>query len=179
MPDISEVIRVYQGSNGDQTKALYALLMEHGPAGEVAMNLFRAAKCSERAKGYRRRGHKDAAYGRKQWSMDNLCTILQQHSEALGIAWGWRTDEKAVEAGSPHRHVLYVEIPTGQVSFHTDIRGAGPDYGKPWDGQRNQSADRVCRWTARVFRGAGSDMVAHLPTPSDRLAEAARPNHVE
>jgi hypothetical protein len=179
MPDISEIIRVYQGSNGDQTKALYASLMEYGPAGEVALNLFRAAKCSERAKGYRRRGHKDSAYDRKTWSMDNLCAILDQRAEALGIVWGWGLDQQAVAVGSPHRHVLYVEIPTGQVSFHTDVRGAGPDYGKPWDGQRGQSADRVCRWVARVFRGAGLDMVAHSSSPTDRMAEAARPNHVE
>ena len=76
----ADVISIYQGSNGEATKALYAQLESMGPHGVIAMNLFRACKCSERAKVYRGRGYRDEAYRRKQWSMDNLCEALTKHA---------------------------------------------------------------------------------------------------
>ncbi len=148
MTDLTDVIRIYQGSNGDATKALYAELERLGPIGAMGVNLFRACKSSERAKEYRGRGHRGAAYDRKQWSIDNLCEVLTAEAGPLGIAWGWGIDDKQ----DFHRHVLYVELPTGQVSFHTTSRGKGPDYGKPWDGVRGQSADRICRFVARLLK---------------------------
>jgi hypothetical protein len=36
------VAAIYSGSNGDDTKALYAKMSAKGPAGTVAINLFRA-----------------------------------------------------------------------------------------------------------------------------------------
>ena len=44
---------IYEGSNGDATRALYEHLQTLGPAGVIALNLFRAQKCSTRAKLYR------------------------------------------------------------------------------------------------------------------------------
>lgn len=140
------VLRVYRGSNGDATKALYAELEKIGPAGIIAVNLFRAQKASERAKVYRR-GFKGAAYEKKQWSMDNLASALGVHAPALGFIWGWGKDEKQPF----HTHVLYVDLPTGQVSFHAADRGAGPDYPKLWDGMPGQSPDRICRWVGRLL----------------------------
>jgi hypothetical protein len=61
MPDpalvdrLSECSAIYHGSNGALTVDLYARLEALGPAGIVAMNLFRAAKASERAKVYTRK----------------------------------------------------------------------------------------------------------------------------
>lgn len=147
MTDISEIIRVYQGSDGEATKRLYNTLEALGPVGFVAANLFRACKSSERAKVYRGGGYRGKAYDRKQWAMDNLCRALSAEAAALGIAWGWGIDAKQ----DYHRHVLYVELPTGQVSFHTACRGEGPDYITGWDGMRGQSADRVIRWCARLL----------------------------
>lgn len=148
---IADVLRIYKGSNGEVTLALYKRLETMGPAGMVALNLFRACKCSERAKVYRGGNahgrYRDQAYERKQFSIDNLCKILTEHAHALGIVWGWGRDEKQ----GKHDAVLYVEIPTGQVSFHTEPRGEGPDYPAAWDGARGQSADRICRWTARLL----------------------------
>lgn len=147
--DAAEVIRIYEGSNGDATRALYAQLATMGPQGHVAMNLFRACKCSERAKVYRGHGYRDAAYGRKQWSMDNLCSVLlAQRAEN----WGWGVDEKARAEGSLHHHVLYVETVAGQISFHTDCRGQGPDFRGQWDGVKNASAGRACSLVASLFR---------------------------
>jgi hypothetical protein len=147
MSDLVEVTAIYNGSNGDATKALYQRLERLGPIGIVAVNLFRACKSSERAKVYRGGGYRGMAYDRKSWSLNNLCAILDIHSEALGIAWGWSIDEKAVG----FEHVLYADIPTGQVSFHNGARLTGPDYGKPWDGVRGASAGRICRWIAALL----------------------------
>lgn len=143
--DLAAVMAVYNGSNGDATKALYVALEGIGPVGVIALNVFRATKSSERAKGYRR--HRSDAYGRKQWSMDNLADALGKNADALGIRWGWAVDP----AQAFHRFVLYVELPTGQVSFHTSLRGAGPDFTGEWDGMRGQAAGRICTWIARLF----------------------------
>lgn len=147
MTDLDGIIRIYQGSNGDATKALYAELEKLGPVGLIALNLFRACKASERAKVYRRRNYKGAAYDKKEWSMGNLCDTLEHCAEADGIRWGWRAD-----VGTPgFPNVLYVDLPTGQVSFHTAVRGAGPDYHGEWDGQRGVAPNRICRWCAKLL----------------------------
>jgi hypothetical protein len=147
MTSIERVARVYEGSDGDATKGLYAELEQLGSIGVVAVNLFRACKTSERAKTYRRRSHKSASYDRKQWSMDNLAATLREHAGVLNINWGWGLDTKQ----EFHCWVLYVDLPTGQVSFHTAARGAGPTYGKPWDGVVGASAGRICSWVARLL----------------------------
>lgn len=141
------VSRVYLGSDGEETKALYARLKAFGPMGNVAINLFRAHKASSRAKVYRGRSYRGAAYDKKQWSVDNLCTALAERGEALGIRWGWGIDEEQPF----HRHVVYIDLPTGQVSFHAAVRGNGPDYPDKWDGVRDRGSDRILRWIARVF----------------------------
>ena len=148
-----DVIRIYRGSDGEATKALYARLEALGELGRIAVNLFRAQKASERAKVYRggERGkgsYRGLAYERKQWSIDNLCDALASCAAAAGIRWGWGEDpEQPV-----HRHVLYVDLPTGQVSFHAASRGQGPDYPVAWDGVPGQSADRVLRWCGRLLK---------------------------
>lgn len=147
---VAQVVRIFAGSDGDATKQLYARLSRLGPAGVIAMNLFRAQKCSDRAKVYRGRSHKDSAYGRKQWSMNQLCVELLAHGADAGVSsWGWKLDP---QAAGPHCWVLYVELPgRGQVSFHTDERGEGPDYAGDWDGQRGASSNRIQYFTADVI----------------------------
>lgn len=151
-----EILAVYEGNDGEATKALYARLGNHGPAGTVAINLFRAHKCSTRAKVYRggvrgKGSYKSMAYDRKQWSMKNLCEALSDHAETLGIVWGWGVD---VEQPT-HPNVLYVELPTGQVSFHAGVRGEGPTYPGEWDGIRGKGPNRICRWIMEITTKAG------------------------
>ncbi|MBX9579161.1 MAG: hypothetical protein K2X87_02545, partial [Gemmataceae bacterium] len=50
---------------------------------------------------------------------------------AAGIAWGWREDP-----ADDIPYVVYFELPTGQVSFHSTHRGEGPDFPGEWDAQR-------------------------------------------
>jgi hypothetical protein len=146
--------QIYLASDGEATKALYARLGELGPVGAVALNLFRAQKCSARAKVYRggiagKGRYRDMAYDRKQWSMGNLVQVLGRHAAELGIRWGWKIDPEQ----SYHRWVLYVDLPTGQVSFHSEQRGAGPDYPADWDGIRDVCAGRICDWCELLLEG--------------------------
>jgi hypothetical protein len=143
------VIRTNRGSDGEATRALYRRLDGLGAAGAIGVELFRAQKSSERAKVYRGRRHRDAAYDRKGWALDNLCAALTKHAGALGLVWGWGEDA----AAPVYRHVLYIDLPTGQVSFHAGARGAGPDYGAAWDGMPGQSAYRIIRFVARQNAG--------------------------
>lgn len=150
MSELLAIMQVYAGSNGEATKALYARLEPLGPAGAVAVNLFRAHKASARAKVYRGGGHRGRAYDKKQWSLDNVAEILAEHAGALGIVWGWKVDPLQ----SFHRWVIYVDLPTGQVSFHAAARGEGPDYQGEWDGSREQGPTRICRYVQAVLAGA-------------------------
>src|SRR5207253_3086437 len=136
----------------------YAELEKRGPAGLVAVNLFRAQKCSTRAKVYRGRSYRDMAYDRKSWSMGNLVEILKLHGAALAIAFGWRADPLTPFGDAPS-WVLYIDLPQGQVSFHSPSRGEGPEYICAWDGQRKKRrADHsilrpgVCAGGCRVIK---------------------------
>lgn len=170
---------IYNGSDAAATRALYARLQALcGPAGVIAMNLFRAQKASSRAKVYRGgvRGvasFRDLAYEKKNWSLQNLCAALAEHGAGLGIRWGWREDP----AQSFHAWVLYVELPTGQVSFHAATRGAGPDYPRDWDGCK-LSAERIIAWVETVLSScttASTESVGlgGLPQPADAATEMA------
>lgn len=145
-------IEIYQGSCGAATKAYYKELERLGPIGVLAMNLFRAQKCSARAKLYRggirgRGSYKSMAYERKAWSMENLCSVLLEHGAKLAIRWGWKQDPKVL-FDEQESWVLYVDLPQGQVSFHNRVKYAGPLYAGDWDGFR-ASCDRIlafCDW---------------------------------
>jgi len=143
------VHEIYEGSNGEETKELYARLAALGPVGLVGLNLFRAQKCSARAKEYRKGAWKREAYDRKNWSLANLSMALVEHAPTLGIRWGWKLD---LAAEGPHCWVIYIELPTGQVSFHSGQRGPStqPTYPGEWDRSR-ASAERILAWCATLL----------------------------
>jgi hypothetical protein len=172
---------VYVGSNGDVTKAFYAELEKRGPLGIVAMNLFRAQKCSARAKLYQRRAHKGEAYNRKNWSMGLLCEALERYEVSrsiaehgkhevnigkLSIRYGWQQDPDT----PGFEWVLYVDLPQGQVSFHAATRGAGPDYQGEWCGD-HLSAERIVEFCDAVMSGQTSTR-RHGDGESGRAAAA-------
>jgi hypothetical protein len=155
---LARVATVYHGSDGDATKALYVELEQLGPIGVIAMNLMRAQKASERAKKYRggapgKGSYRQMAYERKDWAIGNLCAALAQHGAAAGLTWGWGIDENAAKRDDPFCHVFYVDLPTGQVSFHRASRGDGPDYPGQWDGANGKAIGRVVAFAARVLDG--------------------------
>jgi hypothetical protein len=169
---LKRVHAVFDGSDGDATRALYKELAERGPLGLIALNLFRANKNSARAKVYKggndKGSYRDQAYDRKQYSMTQLCAILQQYPVPEVPKWGWAKDEDQQK----HSWVLYVHIPTGQISFHTEHRGDGPDYQGDWDGIRGASVERVCKWAAQLLEKANggnfSSDSASVPGASDQ-----------
>jgi len=143
---------VYLGSDGDVTKAYYAELSKRGLMGQIAVNLFRASKCSARAKVYRggvrgRGSYKSMAYDRKNWSIEQLSTILSEHAATVGITWGWKQDPRQ----EYHQWVMYVDLPQGQVSFHSASKRQGPIYAGQWDGS-HQSAERIIEFCDQVFK---------------------------
>ena len=112
-PDMSmNALDVYNGSDGELTKRYYAALESRGPSGMIAMNLFRAQKCSARAKVYRGGGRGRGSYR----SMGLLCEILAKHGVELGIRYGWKQDPQTV-FGMATAWVLYVDLPTARSVF--------------------------------------------------------------
>jgi len=140
---------VFDGSVAADTRRYLKGLSRLGPRGQLAASLFRAQKASTRAKfyhggiktGYGRKTFRDLAYDHKQDAINAVCELLQELSGRLVLTWGWGEDK----GQSINRWVLYVELPTGQVSFHSPQRGAGPDYLRGWDGA-NLSCERISQW---------------------------------
>jgi hypothetical protein len=131
---LERVLAVYEGSDGDATKALYAELEQLGPLGVVAAFLLRAQKNSARAKVYRGRRYRGAAYDRKQWAMDELATALGTNAEIC--ASGRILIGNQVKPTS--------EVPTwkwnGSVVSPTltpDINCLGPEHRDPYGDQCN------------------------------------------
>ena len=124
----------YIGSDGADTRAFLKRLEQSCDEGHVAAQLFRCQKASARAKMYRGkyRGH---AYNRKGDAIAVLTALLGTTPQ---LRWGWKADP--VQHYAPW--VLYVELPQGQVSFHSTRRGNGPDYLGEWD-QQNASEHRI------------------------------------
>lgn len=125
---------VFQQNNGDVTKSYYALLNGMGSTGELAVALFRAQKRSTAAKKYRGGKYRSAAYDVKNWSLSEICRVLQVHG--LDYTWGWKRDPLT----PGFEWVLYVDLPTGQCSFHSADRLSGQDYPLRWDGGRGSEA---------------------------------------
>jgi hypothetical protein len=168
-------LEVYAGSDGALTTRYYAELSQRGPIGLIALNLFRAQKCSTRAKKYRGgiRGHgsyKSMAYDRKSWSMGNLSDALIVHASKLGMRWGWKEDP-STPFGEQSSYVLYVDLPQGQVSFHSPTRGKGPEYPAEFDGE-HKSEERILAFCDSVHSGVSYQKLASNvePAVSDQSA---------
>lgn len=137
-------IDIMAQNNGDVTKSYYAELAKAGWLGELGVALFRAQKRSMAAKSYGRSRYRGAAYDVKNWSMSEVCRLLGQQQQ---IRYGWKEDPNT----PGYSWVLYVDLPQGQVSFHSPTRMAGPDYPGDWDGQK-LSADRIMEFCDMVWR---------------------------
>ncbi len=150
---------VFDGSDAATTRAYYAALERRGPIGEFAANLMRAQKASTRAKRYRGgisgvASFSDLAYQKKTESLIRLCESLMKYGgiEVLKygggepLHWGWKIDPN-----QPHaKWVLYIDLPHGQVSFHSTERFGGPDYPAEFDGA-HASAERIISFCDFVF----------------------------
>jgi hypothetical protein len=157
---------IYEGSDGDATRALYDELAAKGPIGIVAVNLFRAQKCSARAKVYHSGHYATLAYGRKGWSLDRLVDVLLT-SPDVGLRFGWGRDPDSPQIP----WVLYIDLPQGQVSFHALVKGNGPMYPAAWDGVPDASAERIIAFVNSVLHAG----VAQDRAP-DQTEDPAQPS---
>jgi hypothetical protein len=137
---------VFNQQNGEVTKAYYAEMNSKGLPGQLAVALFRAQKRSTAAKKYRRGRFTRDAYDVKNWSISEVCRILDTMAAFESAPqWGWKRDSKT----PGYEWVLYVDLPTGQCSFHSPQRLSGPDYLKDWDGI-GMSEPRIIRYCDMV-----------------------------
>ncbi len=136
---------VYEESSGALTRRLSSSCTGAAPAGHVAALLFSAQKASRRAKRYGPTAFRALAYERKGAALRALCATLARHGTALQLTFGWGRDD-----GALHPWVLYVDLPLGQVSFHSSERYDGPDYQGQWDGRRMSEA-RIIAYCDQVM----------------------------
>jgi hypothetical protein len=136
----------YHGSDGAATRRTLRALEARGQPGRIAAALFRAQKTSARAKRYRggpeggAATYTELAYRNKGAALEALCRLLA--ADPAGLTWGWGIDGATDFAP----HVLYLDLPDGQVSFHSTDRFTGPAYVGAWDGVRDASAPRILAW---------------------------------
>jgi hypothetical protein len=162
---------IFEGNDAHKTRAYYAALWRRGPIGEFAANLMRAQKASTRAKRYRGGisgvgSFSDLAYQKKGESLIQLCDWLLQNANKPGSAggvlryagdtetlfWGWKLDPRQAHA----KWVLYIELPNGQVSFHSTERFGGPDFPWEFDGA-HASAERIISFCDFIFMNPPQD----------------------
>lgn len=137
---------IFWGVDPVATKGYYAELRRRGPIGEVCVRLFRASKANHFAKHYKGKSI-GLAYERKSVALNELSVILQEQGVALQIRFGWANDPKQAW----HNQVLYVDLPTGQVSYHNRHRYQGPDYPGTWDGLTGVGDERVIAFCDQVI----------------------------
>lgn len=139
------VALIYAGTDGDATRALFDELCGHGVRGRLAMHLFRAQKCTARA-AIAVGTYRDLAVGRKKWALEQLADCLRNEATYL---FGW-----AVDPEDPRLPwVLIVDLPNGQVRFHTAVKGNGPPYPGEWEGSDEQTLERVLAFVNAALHG--------------------------
>lgn len=133
---------VFELNHPEKTKEFYAKISESGGIGFIAVALYRVQKYSMMAKTFPYRGKKGKrfiSYAKKNYRIESLVETLIKYPDA-GVTFGWGIDNKK----SKNKWVLYVDLPNGQVSFHTPIgRLAGPDYAAGWCGVIGASERRI------------------------------------
>ena len=153
-PPAAPSVRAEAARRGAETRRINRVLGAT-PLGRLLIALRTAQEASQRAKsraadGLRYREYHDGSeyrwsnYRRSRQARENdyeekraAVADAVGMARAAGINFGWRRD------GSRIPWVVYFDLPTGQVSFHIEDRGEGPDYDKPWDGVQNASGTRI------------------------------------
>ena len=77
-----------------------------------------------------------------------LCRLLDD--DRRGMTWGWGASEDLYFPCE----VLFLDLPTGQVSWPYPERMAGPDYCGRWDGTHANEA-RILGWVSQVIVDVG------------------------
>jgi len=114
---------IFKARDSKATMEFCTELATRGIDGAVAVSLYQVQYSSSRAKKYRRDG-RQSSYARKNQVLSRVPHWLK----ASSIPFGWGHDRSTIA----YPWVLYVDLPTGQCSFHNQSRGPGPDYLGKW-----------------------------------------------
>lgn len=88
----------------------------------------------------------DTEYDTRAW----LIYRALSRAQWLGMKCGFRID-----AEQPEWPVAYIELPTGQVSWHM------PQHGQAWDGHTTEEKfQRIGAWVRQTLGGAASEATA-------------------
>lgn len=151
----------YEATDYSETRSYLRALANAGRLGRIAAALFAAMRASTDAKTERRLAKGDplaeitvsrAGYARKRLAMQKVCELLAHN--AAGLAWGWGNDRR--QADCPF--VLFVDLPQGQVSFHTPEKLMGPEYAGRWD-RACQNRERVLAFCDALLPSNGQQVL--------------------
>ena len=146
----------YHESDASRTKRLLRALTATGQLGRIASDLFRAQKSSARARSIEAVSTGDPRIPSWPTGARARCwPLFAKRWSRMPRVWsgaGART-----LPGIFARWVLYVELPTGQVSFHSPDRLDGPVYPGAWDGMRDASAGRILRLCDQILKNRPID----------------------
>lgn len=127
----------------------------HGRVGMIGAALLNCQKESSNAKKHLK-GHAGAIQSRRlsrerYQQKHQAMAALQVHlKEYQTFNWGWAPDPNPSKSSAVH--VLYVDLPTGQVGFHsTQMLGRNAKvYTGQWDGQ-NKNMERIFKFCEDIL----------------------------
>lgn len=139
-------IEAFESRNPSVTVAFQSSLLSRGVAGQLAFGVFRAQKRSTVAKGQRRGKYRRGCYDGKNEALKYVDSLMQIHARNLGLTWGWGIDRSQ----EYHSSVLYVDLPTGQCSFHSESSVSTTVYRGNWD-RKSNSRDAILAYCDEVL----------------------------
>lgn len=140
-----KAIEAFNSRDPAVTVSFQNSLLGRGVRGQLAFGVFRAQKRSTVAKGQRKRKFRREAYDGKQEALVYVDRLLTAN-DGLVDDWGWAKDSQQ----NYHDQVLYVDLPTGQCSFHSDHSSSAKAYGGKWD-RSVESKDSILAYCDEVL----------------------------
>lgn len=117
------------------------------------------------------RDARERDYSEKEEHLTKACELLA--TGQFDVPWGWGLDTLPRTVRSDdydYWHygplptktmaVLYVQLPTGQVSFHSAHVGRGPKYRDGWDGEQGMSLLRITKAIDELADGGSAPTVS-------------------
>ena len=138
---IPTATEVYYGKfNNAQSRSYLSKLRKLGVQGQIAAELFQAAKAEDRSASYRggtdKVTYSNCSEERCRKAIVRLIGIL---AASCDVNWGWL----------PHTHlnlhVLCIETPVGQIGRFLKERKFGPQFFSAWDYEGSRHTNRILK----------------------------------